>query len=243
MYLLKLSLLVLFLLAVNSVLATETPSPIEVELGSELQGIEERCKSTTGPDSCILEKLEKKRRLYELFLDNTAPPAWSDVDVISFGFFHVAQQIAKGQIRCSSLGPSARQSCFEQISSIISGAREEVRQLLMGKGGISGRLEAAEKSAKERQPQDEYSAEQVRREMELARERRLSQAEIQAQREHELELARIQALGLMMQGRGLFQQPPAPIYTPPPPIPAPEIPRARNCTSNIIGNQVYTNCY
>ena len=66
------------------------------------------------------------------------------------------------------------------------------------------------------------------------------QQERELDRQARLDAARMQALGLMMQGRGLFQQPPAPMYTPPPPI---STPRTRHCTSNIIGNQVYTDCY
>lgn len=261
MCLLKLSILVLFLLSSKSVFATESPSPIEVELGSELQGIIASCKSTTDADSCILEKLEKKRRLYEFFLHETTPAAWSDVHVISFGFFHVNLQVSRELIRCSALSPPAKQSCIAQVPSITSGAREEVRQILIGKGGASNRLEAAERNVKERQPQDEYWSEQRKHEMDLAskqwlrqrerrEEQRLRQEEIRAQREHELELARIQALGLIMQGQGFFRQQPPPAYQPQP-APVPTVPLYQpnpvrppvSCTSHAVGSMLYTDCY
>lgn len=232
MQLLTLSILILLLLHVEPTHATETPSPIEVELQSTLQGVVTSCKSTVDPNVCILEKLEKKRKLYELFLEKTAPAAWSEVDVISFIFFHVSQQIAKEQIRCSSLESSAKQSCVEQIPTVIPDAKEEARHFLIGKGEAYGKREAAELKERKSQQTGDHARVQRNYEQELAQ-----------QHEHEKELARIQALGMILGNSGLFRAPQSQLYTPPPPIPAPEIPKTRNCTSSVIGNQVYTNCY
>ena len=70
------------------------------------------------------------------------------------------------------------------------------------------------------------------------------QQERERDRQAQLEAARIQALGMLL-GRGGFQlvQPApyqAPVYQPAPAITTPRQPL--NCTSNRVGNQVYTNC-
>lgn len=64
------------------------------------------------------------------------------------------------------------------------------------------------------------------------------------QRAHERQLGAMQALGMINQGRGIL----GPSYTPPPVRPYDfSVPtyqrRGTNCTSNVVGTQVYTNCY
>ena len=70
------------------------------------------------------------------------------------------------------------------------------------------------------------------------------------QRQHEREIAAMQALGMMNSGRGplgsgyappppIYRRAPMPAYNPPPT----EYRKGTNCTSTLNGNQVYTNCY
>lgn len=61
------------------------------------------------------------------------------------------------------------------------------------------------------------------------------QQERELDRQARLEAARIQALGLMMQGQGFSRPRQAPSYMPP-------SRETTNCRSNIVGNYVYTHC-
>lgn len=72
----------------------------------------------------------------------------------------------------------------------------------------------------------------------------LEQRAIEDQRRHERAIAAIQAYGAMNQNRQVFS-PMAPLTLPQTyqPIMNEQPRRRTNCTSNIIGNQVYTNCY
>ena len=66
-------------------------------------------------------------------------------------------------------------------------------------------------------------------------------------REDRREAARLLGLGLALSGGGPFRVPMAPVYQAPAFTPAPYqylAPRQpTNCTSNIVGSSVYTNCY
>jgi hypothetical protein len=204
-------------------------SQIETELESTLQAIVTRCKTASDPDSCILEKIEKKRRLYEVFLDETAPAAWPDLDIISFIFFHIAQQIGTEQIRCNSLEASAKQLCADQLPALVTDAREDARHLLIAKGAAYGKREAAERHAQDRRRQQESA---------------------NAQREHEMDLARIRALGMFLGNGGFMRPVPSqPAYQPPPPVSVPPLmyqPAPRppvSCSSRMAGQTVYTDCY
>ena len=124
---------------------SDISSGIEADLENALKAIITRCKSSDNVDTCILTKVESKRSFYEAFLDKTAPAAWPDVDIISFSFFHVTQKIAQEQIRCNALESSAKQSCLEQIPTLVSDARDEARHILIGKGTAYGNRQAAER--------------------------------------------------------------------------------------------------
>jgi hypothetical protein len=222
------SLLTLCLLSAIPANATDPPSGIETELENTLKGIITSCKSSDNADTCILTKIEHKRSLSEAFLDRTAPAAWPDVDIISFIFFHVTRQISQEQIHCNSLEASAKQSCLEQIPTLVSDARDEARHILIDKGTAYGNRQAAERNTHDRQRQQE---------------------DVAAQREQELERARIQALGMFLGSGGFMRPVPSqPAYQPPPPIqyaPAYQVPPPRppvNCTSNRVGAYTYTNC-
>jgi hypothetical protein len=218
-------LLIVFLLPAVPANAEETPSTIESELETTLKRIVDNCKAATDSDACILEKLEKKRRFYEAFLDKTAPAAWPNADIIPFIFFYVTQHLAKEQIRCNSLEASVKQSCLEQAPMFISDAREEARHLLISKGEAYGKRQAAERNIRDLQ-----------------------------QREHEMELARMQAVGQALLGLGvgggLFKNPvplPGPTYQPSP-LPILPLPQPRtavppvSCSNRQVGSVVHTDC-
>lgn len=162
--------------------ADEPPSATEIELARTLQRIIDTCKTANDPDACTLDKVEKKRLFYESFLERTAPAAWPDVDITSFVYFHVVRQIAKEQIRCNALEASTKQACLDQVPLLIADAREEARHLLIAKGESYGNRVAAERNA---------------------RDGRRRQEDANEQREHERELARIQAAGRALQGYGI----------------------------------------
>lgn len=72
-----------------------------------------------------------------------------------------------------------------------------------------------------------------------------AQQEREDQRQHERSLAAMQALGSLQVNRPFFSQAPQPNYAPMHSLNEGMIqPRPRtNCMSNVVGNQVYTNCY
>ena len=151
---------------------------------------------------------------------------------------HVARAIAEEQIHCNSLEPTAKQSCFDQVTILKQHARDEARHLLIAKGTVYGELEAAQRNARDRQLQREYLEAKGKQE--------------QQDREDRREAAALLGLGLALSGGGPFRVPMAPVYQPPvyqapafTPAPyqylAPRQPA--NCTSNIVGSSVYTNCY
>lgn len=171
------TLLMLCLISAHPANATDTPPAIVTELENTLNGIITSCRSSGDTDSCILTKIERKRSLYDVFLDKTVPAAWPEVDIVSFMFFHVARQVAQEQIHCNSLEASSKQSCLEQIPTLISDAREEARHLLIDKGGVYGKRQAMERNAQDRE---------------------LQRQNVEAQ----LEMARQQALGMALFGSG-----------------------------------------
>ena len=224
------ALIAVFMLSTVLAVADEAPSTLETELEMMLKHIIEGCNVSNNADACIVEKIEKKRTLYESFLDKTAPAAWPDVDIISFTYFHVVGEIAKEQVRCNAMEASEKQTCLQQVPMLISDARDHARHLLIAKGEAYGKRQAAAQNA-----------------------RRLDMQ--QQEYERQMELARIQAAGQALLGLGigggLFRNttaPTAPLYQPSPvpalPFAAPTAPVPPvSCSSRQVGSVVHTDCY
>ena len=227
------SLLILSLVSAFPASAEDADTALVTDLEKALTGILAVCKKSSDSDACILNKVERERSLYDGFLDDTTPGAWPEADIIGFTFYHVARAIAEEQIRCNSLEPTAKQSCFDQVPILKQHARDEARHLLIAKGTAYGEREAAQRNARDRQLQREYLEAKGKQE--------------QQDREDRREAAALLGLGLALSGGGPFRVPMAPVYQAPAFTPAPYqylAPRQpTNCTSNIVGSYVYTNCY
>ena len=221
---------------------TACQAPLPNTLEKALQGIIEACQSAPDLDACLLESLDNERAQLSRYLDTLEPVWWWDDDV-RFALFQIMLKTAEGKNRCESLDPSSQPACIEQLPMIMSRATEEALQDVSDKRTYRASYHAMLRT--------------------LEVERRIA-----AQREHDREVAGIEAATRRTQGIALGgvalsnglsagrYQPiaPAPFYEPfpattllPPvavaPGPMSATPPPVFCTSRRDGGIVSTYCY
>ena len=221
---------------------TACQAPLPSILEKTLQGLIEACQSAPDLDACLLVSLDNERAQLSRYLDTLEPAWWWDDDV-RFALFQIMLKTAEGKNRCESLDPSSQPACIEQLPMIMSRATEEALQDLTDKRSYRASHHA------------------MLRTLEV-------ESRIEAQREHNREVAGIEAAARRTQGfalggvalsNGLYAgryQPiaPAPFYEPYPattlqppvavaPGPISATPPPVSCTSRRDGGIVYTYCY
>lgn len=186
------------------------------------------CNEQPNFHKCMIEAASQELAIHEKLMESIKPAAWPKNLALRFTKIHAIRMDLRGILQCESVVEPEKPKCLKKV--------DEENYFMSSYGTYLNKV-------KERMEQAMHQQAAHRREL-LSREQQLRHEESRIQRAHELELARIQALGMILGSGGLqFQPPQSQLYTPPPPIPAPEIPKTRNCTSSVIGNQVYTNCY
>lgn len=185
------------------------------------------CKGQPDWQRCLGEASRQEVAIHEKLMDALKPPAWPSTLGLRYFVVYSLDEARTKVLQCNMPSETERDKCVKKIAD----------------EGYHAGMQAALHKAHEHMIREERRQATYQREI-LSREQQLREEEHRAQRAHEMELARIQALGMILGSGGLqFQPPHGQLYTPPPPIPAPEIPKTRNCTSSVIGNQVYTSCY
>ena len=220
---------------------TAPQTPLASSLEKVLQVQIEACKSTPDLDACLLKSLDNERAQLSRYLDTLEPALGWDDDV-RFALFHIMLKTAEGESRCESLDPTSKPACLEQIPMIMSRVTEEALRDLSDTRTYRA------------------SHHVTLRNLEVER-------RIEAQREHDKELARNEATARRLQGFALRGGPPsntfnaaqyqpmarAPFYEPfpasylPPlpiaPSPINPAPPPVSCATRNVGRTLYTDCY
>ena len=191
------------------------------------------CKGQLNFYKCFLEAADQELAIHEHLFESLKPPAWPSSAGTRYAITHASRATLRAFMGCESLASAEKATCLKKINETDE---------------IDRNLSAGQRAYLEK------GLEQVKR-YQAARERKIRSLDQQlrveesrSQREHKLELARIQALGMFLGSRPFSWQQPMPTYQPPPPIqyaPVYQAPPVRppvNCTTNTVGQYTYTNC-
>ena len=200
------------------------------------------CKEQPNFRQCLIEAASQELAIHEKLLESLKPPAWTSSLGLRYTNMYWQRARLREVVGCETLAAAEKATCHKKMTDEIDRTYLEAWNAFRY---------IALHIAKEHMEREGRRLAARQREI-FSHEQQLRQEESRAQREHELELARIQALGMALSGGGPFRIPMAPVYQPPvyqapafTPAPyqylAPRQPT--NCTSNIAGSYVYTNCY
>ena len=174
-----------------------------------------------GRFKCLLEAADQELAIHEHLFESLKPPAWPSSAGTRYAITHALRATMRAFIGCESLASAEKETCMKKI--------DEKNDLL-----LEGRIAYLEKGL------EQVGRHLAARDRKIrSRDQQLRAEESRSQREHELELARIQALGMFFGSGGFrgMREPISPMYQPQPVRPP------VNCTTNMIGSSAYTNCY
>lgn len=197
------------------------------------------CKGQSDWQACSIAVFDKELAIHEQMFESLKPPAWPSTIGPRYAHIYAMRGALQLSVECDRLA-SSKKACADKDERM-----KQAERLYLD--GWIAHIQKAKQHMDKHQALRERRAQQMEQDYQNA---------LRAQREHELELARIGAAGMILQGFALSGGPlqntmratqtppvqlqpqtffaPVPLMRPSPPV---------NCMSNVVGGVTHTNCY